>query len=153
MFGLIFIIFHWGFKLLLWQRKATHVLVAAVLFPQSSNWWLQCLSSFLFNDETRECSSPCFLLIILAALPAEPWTGHFPPVATGAAGRTIRSQEGWLRYYPEHEDCIKQRSCKKSSLTEATHNSPSCWQVLGWEEREYRAFPPALQQSVEVGYV
>lgn len=98
-FSLIFIIFHLDSKLLLWQRKATQVLVAAVLIPQSLNWWLQCLScsSQSFNDEIRECSSPWFLLIMLAALPEELGTSWFPPVATGEVGSTIRSQECWLR--------------------------------------------------------
>lgn len=46
MFSLIFVIFHLDSKLLRWQRKATEVLVAAVLIPQCLNWWLQRLSCF-----------------------------------------------------------------------------------------------------------
>lgn len=60
MFSFIFIIIHLDSKLSLWQKKATQVLTAAVLIPQTSNGWLQCLSCFSqsFNGETRECSSP-----------------------------------------------------------------------------------------------
>lgn len=59
MFSLIFVIIHLESKLSLWQRKATQVLTAAILIPQTLNGWLQCLScsSQSFKGETRECSS------------------------------------------------------------------------------------------------
>lgn len=155
MFSLIFVIIQLESQLSLWQRKATQVLTAAVLIPQPLNGWLQCFSCFSqsFNGETREFSSPWFLLIMLAALPAELWTGHFPPVSTGEFGSTIRSQEHWLRGSMHNMRAASKKEASKCSSTEVFHyNSPSYWQVLGQEERQYSIFStvsPAVRGMIQ----
>lgn len=116
MSSLIFLIIHLDSRLSLWQRKATQVLSsAAVLIPQTLNGWLQCLSCFSqsFNGETRECSSPWFLLIMLAALPAELWIGHFASCFSWRIWEHHQEQRTLPeRQYPQCEGSVKKSSFK-----------------------------------------